>query len=309
MCNHVIELDGVWKAFGDIAALKGVSFKIKKGEIFSLIGPNGAGKTTTILTVLGFHKPDQGIVRVFGRDPNNQYEQIGPKIGIMLDKHGLSDKLTAFEYLELFADLFKLAPEVKAKRIKELLSLTGLFSRANHYIGTYSQGMKQRLCLARCMINKPELLVLDEPFNSMDAEGRRLLIEILSSIVHETGSSVLLTSHDLREVERVSDRVAILKNGEIINVGSLACLKVGNNKDVNMVIRLKPGNNESFIPALFPDGNYNSEKKELRIHISNDEDRNRIIEILINNRITILSIYDDISTLEQIYFSMLKIGD
>lgn len=306
MSNYVVEFEGVEKAFGYIQALKGISFKIKKGEIFSLIGPNGAGKTTTILTLMGFYKPDKGMVRVFGQDPNKNYENIGPKIGIMLEKHGISDKLTAIEYLDLFAELFGLGHEIKQKRIKELLSLTGLISRANHLIGTYSQGMKQRLCLARCMINQPELLVLDEPFNSIDAEGRRLLIEILSRIVKEMDSSVLLASHDLREVERVSERVAIIKNGEIINIGKIGSLRTDNERDSKVIIRVKPGNKEDLIPKLFPQGNYDIERKELKISISSDDDRNRIIEILIHNRINILSINDDMSNLEQAYFTLLS---
>jgi len=305
MNSGVIELSEVYKSFGQVEALKGISFEVRRGEVFSLIGPNGAGKTTTILTVLGYHEPDKGNVKVFGKDPSKEYTQMGEKTGIMIEKQGLFERLTGFEYLDLFAEVYGLQVEIKTKRIKDLLEIVRLSSRANDLIRTYSQGMKQRLCLARCLINKPELLVLDEPFSNIDPEGRRSLIEILSKIVQETKSSVLLTSHDLREVERISDRIAILNKGKIIKIGSSASLEFEGKTDVSIVIRLKPGNNEAVISRLFPNSNYDAEKKELRVNISNDEDRNRIIRLLIDNKITILSIYDDISTLEQAYFSLL----
>ncbi|MEN6370044.1 MAG: ABC transporter ATP-binding protein [Thermotogota bacterium] len=213
----VIELEGVKKRFGALQALDGVTFTVERGDIFGYLGANGAGKTTTIRILLDLLRADSGKVLVLG-DPTDRVET-RRKIGFMLDADGLYDQLTAVENLQFYAKLYGCAPS--AGEITALLESVRLSERANDRAGTYSKGMRRRLALARALVHNPEVLILDEPMSGIDPTGQIEIRAIIQDLVRERGKTILLSSHDLDEIERLCNRIALIDKGEIRVTGDL----------------------------------------------------------------------------------------
>lgn len=168
----MLEMTGVEKWFGKHKALDGLELFIRKGELFGFVGPNGAGKTTTIKILAGLLKPDQGEWFLAGRDMKRYPKACKRLIGYMPDYFGVYDNLKVLEYMEFYASIYGLEGRKSRMRCKELLERMKLLTEQDAYVDDLSRGMKQRLCLARCMIHDPELLVLDEPASGMDQIGR-----------------------------------------------------------------------------------------------------------------------------------------
>lgn len=202
----MIELKNVEKRFGRLKVLQGISFKIEKNERVAILGPNGSGKTTTVRIITGQTKPTGGEIRVLGK--KNVDEYVKSKIGVVSHNTFLYDDLTAYENLEFFAGIYG----VEKVTIKELLNDFGLWERRHDLVKNFSRGMKQRLSIARALLNNPELLILDEPTTGLDIDGKDRLFEFIKSY----RGTLLFTTHNLSEVEEVCKRVIILKNGKIV---------------------------------------------------------------------------------------------
>ncbi|MCX6095030.1 MAG: ABC transporter ATP-binding protein [Candidatus Bipolaricaulota bacterium] len=213
----VIELESVKKRFGAVQALDGVTFTVERGDVFGYLGANGAGKTTTIRILLDLLRADSGRVSVLG-NPTDRVET-RRKIGFMLDADGLYDQLTAVENLQFYAKLYGCSPS--AGEITALLASVRLSERANDRAGTYSKGMRRRLALARALVHDPEVLILDEPISGIDPTGQIEIRAIIQDLVHERGKTILLSSHDLDEIERLCNRIALIDQGEIRVTGDL----------------------------------------------------------------------------------------
>lgn len=200
----------------EFEALKGIDFEIHKGEVFGLLGENGAGKTTTIKILSTLLLPTSGKVRILGLDPVCEEKQIRPHINFVLGgERSLYWRLTGRENLSYFADLYKLTKKEKDKKIEEILELVHLKERADDKVENYSKGMKQRLQIARGLINNPEIIFLDEPTIGLDPVGAlelRQTVRYLQSI----GKTILLTTHYMMEADELSQRIAIMKKGRII---------------------------------------------------------------------------------------------
>lgn len=208
-----------------VAAVKDVSFEVNYGELFGLVGPNGAGKTTTIKMLTTMLIPTSGKATVLGYDVQKDVTKIRERIGIVLGgERGLYTRVSAIDNLRYFADLYGVPPNVRDKRTKELLQFLGLWERARDRVETYSKGMKQRLHLARGLINDPELIFLDEPTIGLDPE---IAIETRSMIKElvEKGKTIFLTTHYMFEADELCKRVAIIRNGEIVALDSPSGLK------------------------------------------------------------------------------------
>jgi len=207
--------------YGEVHAVDGISFDVAPGEVFGLLGHNGAGKTTTIRMLTGRTRPTGGSARIAGFDIVSQRTEIKPIINLVFEEQNLYDRLTGRDNLEVFADLYG-APR---KRVDELLETVNLVDAAKRRVKTYSTGMKQRLLIARALINQPRLLFLDEPTRGLDpasARDLRNLVQRLSA----GGTTVFLTTHYMEEADELCDRVAFLSAGKIVALDTPQELKL-----------------------------------------------------------------------------------
>ncbi len=205
----IVELKDVEKSFGRFRALKGITFSVGKNERVALLGPNGSGKTTTVRIISGQIKPTSGKVLIFGKERVD--EEVKRKLGVVSHNTFLYEDLTAYENLKFFAGLY----EVDELRIRELLEEFGLWKRRHDLVRNYSRGMKQRLSIARALLNEPDLLILDEPTTGLDVEGRTRLFEMLSNYT----SAMIFTTHNLQEAEMVCKRTVLIKEGRVVYDG------------------------------------------------------------------------------------------
>jgi ABC-2 type transport system ATP-binding protein len=217
----VIVTDNLFKQFGKIHALNGVSLSVEKGEIFGLLGQNGAGKTTLIKLLLGILSASQGYAQLLG-EPVGKVS-VRRRIGYLPEDHRFPDYHTAASLLDFYGTLLEMPRGERRKRIPEVLEMVGLKGRMHYKIRTYSKGMKQRLGIAQSMIHNPELIFLDEPTDGVDPVGRREIRALMQEL-KERNTTIFLNSHLLGEVELICDRVVILQKGEIIEQGLISTL-------------------------------------------------------------------------------------
>lgn len=222
MTQTAIAVDDVRKAYGDLKAVDGVSFKVDEGEFFGILGPNGAGKTTTLEIIEGLREPDAGTVRLLGQAPWPRNIALLPRIGVQLQATAFFDKLTAREQLHTFAALYG----VGATRADEMLDLVGLADKADTREDKLSGGQRQRLSIACALIHDPDIVFLDEPTAALDPQARRNLWDVLRAI-QARGKTILYTTHYLDEAEILCDRVAIMDNGRILAMDAPARLVRG----------------------------------------------------------------------------------
>jgi ABC-2 type transport system ATP-binding protein len=220
----MIHVHNLVKSYGDVQALKGVSFDIQEGEFFGLLGPNGAGKTTTISILSTIVKPDAGSVRIAGHDLTTDQEGCKRSIGVVTQEIALYNKLSAWDNLLFWGSLYNVPTAELKERITETLTLFGLADRKNDAIETYSGGMKRRINIASALLHRPKILFMDEPTVGIDPQSRNLIFEVLEKL-HKEGMTIVYTTHYMEEAERFCDRIGIMDKGQIIAQGTLAELK------------------------------------------------------------------------------------
>jgi ABC-2 type transport system ATP-binding protein len=223
--SSTVEAIDVVKVFGDIHALDGLSFSVKPTEIFGLIGPNGAGKTTALRVVSTLLLPTSGTVNIFGLDVVQEAAEIRKIIAYLPEEAGAYRNLSGWEYLEFMAKFNTKDKNETREMVKEAAEITGLGERLKDKTKTYSKGMKRRLLVARALMNKPKLAILDEPTSGLDVLHAYHVREIIKRHVKEYDVTVLLSSHNMLEVEHICDRVALLNNGRIVAEGKPQELK------------------------------------------------------------------------------------
>ena len=223
--DGVIAAQGLTKRYGKAVAVDQISFGIRKGEVFGLLGPNGAGKTTTILMMLGLTEISSGHVSVLGYDPARAPLQVKRRVGYLPDSVGFYDNLTAVENLAYTAKLMGLSLKERSERIAEALTRVRLVDVANKRVATFSRGMRQRLGLAEIIVKRAEIAILDEPTSGLDPQATIEFLELIAEL-KRGGTTVLLSSHLLDQVQRICDRVALFQAGRIVMMGSVAELSV-----------------------------------------------------------------------------------
>jgi ABC-2 type transport system ATP-binding protein len=220
MNSPVIEARDLTKRYGAATAVDGVSFTIAPGEIFGLLGPNGAGKTTTILMLLGLTDISGGQARVLGHDPQREPLAVKRRVGYLPDTVGFYDHLSAADNLRYTARLIGIPAAEREDRIAAALARVQLGDVANHRVGTFSRGMRQRLGLAEIMMKEAAIAILDEPTSGLDPQATAELLAMIRGLKHE-GVAVLLSSHLLERVQSVCDRVALFQAGKIVLLGTV----------------------------------------------------------------------------------------
>jgi ABC-2 type transport system ATP-binding protein len=248
MTAPAIEASGLTKRFGSILALDRLDLVVPRGSVFGLLGPNGAGKTTTIRILTGLARPTAGSAFVAGIEVGPDEPELRRRLGYLDQDPRFYGWMTGRELLELVGRLHGLAGSELRSRVDEMLARTGLTGAAQRRIGGYSGGMRQRLGIAQALLNRPEILILDEPVSSLDPEGRRDLLELIAGLRGE--ATVVFSTHVLADVERICDRVAILDRGRLVTEGPLEELLAAHARPI---YRLGPAPGQGGAVAILVD--------------------------------------------------------
>ena len=231
MNENIVEVSNFSYSYGDLVAVKDISFQVKKGEVFSFLGPNGAGKSTVINTLITLLPLQKGMVQIAGYDLKTEQESVRQSIGIVFQKITLDKDMTVRETLEFHGSIYQMGSTEKKNRIRELLDLVELTEKADVLVSTLSGGMKRRLEIARGLMTRPKVLFLDEPTIGLDPQTRRKTWEYLTS-VNEEGTTVFLTTHYMDEADLLSDQIALIDHGKIVIQGTPAELKQSLGNDI-----------------------------------------------------------------------------
>jgi ABC-2 type transport system ATP-binding protein len=232
MNNSILQVENLVKRYGDVEAVRGVSFNVEEGEVFGLLGPNGAGKTSTVEIMEGLRTLDSGRVSVCGLDPQKNAQELKHQIGAALQSTSLPDKLRVIEALRLFASFYR-----RHRSPEELLKRFGLEEKRNTFYNQLSGGQKQRLALAMALVNDPKVLFFDEPTAGLDPQVRREIYDIIEELRREK-KTIVMTTHYIEEAERLCDRVAIVDHGTVIALGTPRELKDRSGDKTRLEVRL-----------------------------------------------------------------------
>lgn len=214
-----IRLENLTRDFGPVRALDGLSLDVPAGTIFGFLGPNGAGKTTTINILLGLLEQTDGRAEVLGYDTRAQAEEIRLRTGALLEDNGVYEQLSAEDNLEFYGRVWNLPAQERQARIKDLLTHLELWDRRKDRAGTWSEGMRQKLALARTLLHQPELVLLDEPTAGLDVMSAAAIRKDLLNLTAQNGTTVFLTTHNMAEAEKLCSQVAVIRNGKLVAVG------------------------------------------------------------------------------------------
>lgn len=235
----IIKVEGLSKSFGTFEAVKDVSFSVQRGDVFGFLGPNGAGKSTTIRCLLSLITPDNGNVSLFGKSFKNDRREILSKIGSIIEKPDFYRYLSAEKNLEIFARIS--GASVSKIEIQEMLEFVGLGDRGKHKVKGFSHGMKQRLGIAQTLLHKPDLIILDEPTTGLDPQGIIEIRNLILRLKNEQNKTIVLSSHQLSEIELIANRMVIINQGKTIIEGSVSELL----NSQELVVRLETDNIEA----------------------------------------------------------------
>lgn len=305
---NILEIDNLYKSFGSNNIINGLNLKVRENSIFGFIGENGEGKTTTMKMILGFLKPDSGIIRVCGEEVKFGETKTNKFIGYLPDVPEYYGYMTPYEYLKLCGEITNMKKSDIKKKSEALLELVGLSDYKKRKISKFSRGMKQRLGIAQALLNEPKLLICDEPTSALDPIGRKEILDILLKVKERT--TVIFSTHILSDVERICDEIAILREGKIALSGDLSQIKKG-----HMVDCLEVGmkNKEDFIKFLKiikDNSNINEIQKSentIYLHSNNIEEVQReVMQGLIDKDLYPIYIRIQEPTLERLFMEAIK---
>ena len=235
--SAAIDIRDLRKVYGAKAAVDGLSLNVPRGTFYGFLGPNGAGKTTTIRMLMGLAQPTSGSIELLGLPMPGREIEIKRKIGLVPDESLLFDHLTGPEFLEFVGRMYALDRAVAAERARELIALFELNGSRGKLIAEYSKGMRKRVAMAAALIHRPELFLMDEPFEGVDAVGARFMKELLLDQARR-GATIFLTSHVLEVVEKLCDRVGIIHEGKLVIEGTMRELREGSESLEDIFVRV-----------------------------------------------------------------------
>jgi ABC-2 type transport system ATP-binding protein len=302
--NDIITLVHVSKELGKRQILKDVNMTVKQGDIFGYLGPNGAGKTTTIRIILGLLAATSGKVSLLGRDV--QVDKVRKQIGFVLEADGLYDNLSASDNLLYYARLYDIPQP--AQKVDKVLKQVGLAERARDKVGNYSKGMRQRLALARAIAPDPEILILDEPTAGVDPTGQIEIRQLMLDMIHRGGKTILLSSHNLDEVQRICNRIALIHKGEIKLYGELEQFKreMGQGGIIIETVEAIPSITLGELQKL-PDVSIREQKDGvLTLNIGKNVEISSIITLLASRGVKIEQVKKQEASLEDMYTTIVK---
>lgn len=248
--SSILEVHNLAKNYGDFTAVKGISFTIKDGEIFSLLGPNGAGKTTTISMLSTLYSPTSGDATIAGHSVSKEPMAVRNVIGMVPQDLALYEDLTARENLIFWGQMYGLSGKSLITRVDEVLEQIGLTDKAKDRVKTYSGGMKRRVNIGVGLLHKPKLLFMDEPTVGIDPQSRRAILDTVKDL-NKQGMTVLYTTHYMEEAEELSDRVGIIDHGELIAIGTQKELTKQVGETETLVLHISENDDPESLIAVF----------------------------------------------------------
>lgn len=291
--ENILECRSLCKTFGKKQILKDVSFEIKEGDILGFIGPNGAGKTTTIKLILGLQSITSGKVYINGYNVEKEFTKAIKKVGAIVENPDMYMYMSGYDNLKLVSNMYK---GIGTKRIDEVVKLVKLENRINDKVSKYSLGMRQRLGIAQAILHKPNLLILDEPTNGLDPEGIKEMRELLVSLARNEKMAILISSHNLAELDNFCNKVCIIKNGEIIETSEISAIK----KDIEHEKFIIEIENTKGINKIYKEAEIINDKV-FKINIKKENVPDLVIDMVKNN-IKIYEIKEDEKSLEDAFF-------
>lgn len=296
--NKILECKNLKKTIGKKEILKSVSLEICEGDILGFIGPNGAGKTTTIKLILGLQKITSGTVKINGFSVQTEFESAIKRVGTIVENPDLYMYMSGYENLKMISNLYG---GITKERIEEVIKLVGLENRIKDKVSKYSLGMRQRLGIAQAILHKPNLLILDEPTNGLDPEGIKQVKDLLTKLAREEKMAILISSHNLLELESFCNKITIIKNGKIVENTTIEEAKQIN-KDASYIFEV---NDSDSAIKLIKEKSKKLSNTEIEVIVSKEQIPEIIAE-LVKNNIKIYSIYPKENNLEEAFLK--KIG-
>lgn len=298
----VLNVNCLTKEYGSKKVVNNVSFSVFAGQIFGFVGPNGAGKSTTIRMITGLTPITAGEVRICGYSVKSSFKKAISKVGAMVEMPHIYPYLSGYQNLKLFANFYG---KQAIKRIPDIVKLVGMENRIKEKVSTYSLGMKQRLGIAQALLNKPSLLILDEPTNGLDPNGIAEMRNILKILAEKENMAILISSHNLAELEQTCDVIGLINNGKLIEFKTMQEIEkiIQNNQKVQLLC-----NYPNYAAHLLKN-KYNIKSKVIGNSVIlpiKEKNIASIISFLMSKKIKIYSIKKIQKTLEQLYFELLQ---
>lgn len=306
----MIEIRNLSKRYGTFHALKDISLYIEKGTVFGFVGPNGAGKSTTMSILATLMLPTSGVAKVGGYDVTRHPKEVRKRIGYMPDFFGVYDQLKATEYLHFYGASYGIPRAEREQLIPQLLELVNLTDKADTYVDSLSRGMKQRLCLARCLVHDPEVLILDEPASGLDPRARIEMREILKEL-KLMGKTIIISSHILPELAEMVDEIGVIEHGEMVAQGKVSDIQ--NRLRVKKVIHIRTlERGEELAEKLRDEPLVTSvltDNTGVHVHYSGDDvQQSELLRRVISWEIPIVSFQEAQSNLEDVFLEITKGG-
>lgn len=303
--EYIVETNKLTKLYKDKKVVNNVNIHVKKGEIYGFVGPNGAGKSTVLKMLLNLVKPDSGEIKIFGKKVDDNNFEILKRMGSIIENPYFYDGLTARENLELHCEYMGCHNKENIDKTLELVSLTDVEGKT---ITQYSLGMKQRLAIARAILTKPELVILDEPINALDPEGIREMRSLIRNLNQEWGISMIISSHILPEMEMIADTIGIIKEGELLQEVAMKDILAYHTEYIEVEV-----DNAGKAVCLLKDKLRIKDYTVIsnnKVRIFNDSISNKDLSmILINNGVQLESLKRHENTLEEYFFEITKKGE
>ena len=300
----VIRTQNLSKVYGTKAAVNNLNLEIKEGEVFGLLGPNGAGKTTTIMMLLGLTEPTSGQAFIYDMDCSRNAIDVKRMVGYLPDNPGFYPDMTGRENLRYTAAINGQRGKETEEQISRLLERVGMTEAADKKTGTYSKGMKQRLGIADVLIKNPKIIIMDEPTLGLDPEGMRELLELMGQLSKEDGRTLMISSHQLYQVQQICDRVGIFVEGKLVACGKIEDLgdQVQQENHYSMELQVEPCD-DRLLGAIAGQDGVQSIDKEGNIFIiqSTKDMRKSLSDFLGKGNYTILHMHQRGGDLDEIY--------
>ncbi|MCM3699926.1 ABC transporter ATP-binding protein [Paenibacillus macerans] len=306
----MIEINNLTKTYGSFEALKSVNLSIAKGTVFGFVGPNGAGKTTTMSILATLLLPTSGTAKVGGFEVTEQPQEVRKRIGYMPDFFGVYDQFKTTEYLHFYGASYGIPRAERNALIPQLLELVNLSDKKDAYVDSLSRGMKQRLCLARCLVHDPDVLILDEPASGLDPRARIEMREILKEL-KLMGKTIIISSHILPELAEMVDEIGVIERGRLIAQGKVA--EIQNRLRVKRVLHIRVLDRADELATLLQDEMHVSEvlQDEAGVHVhfgGGDAEQAQLLAGMISSGFQVLSFNEAQTNLEDVFLEITKGG-